>query len=212
MDDKDPMKPSIFHKGLVLIAVVTAVFSGWAAYSGEGGVEQTIRNATQPLSDAKQLPPVQPLTESVVLANSPYQGGRFWVETRKDDMARFKCSQCHNDENVTEANAAKIAHGDIVLVHGSEEKQLSCYTCHNRKERDYLTSEVEEKLDMDHSYELCGQCHFRQKKDWVGGAHGKRVTYWAGERVVKSCASCHNPHAPRFQKQWPVTYSPPMKK
>ena len=46
----------------------------------------------------------------------------------------------------------------------------------------------------------------------VGGAHGKRLSYWAGQRVVTNCASCHNPHSPRFEKRWPVTYSPPYKK
>lgn len=206
------MNTSIVKKGIILVVAMIAVFSGWCAYSGEGGVEQVIRNATQPLTAVKQNPSVQPLAESVVLVNSRYQGGRFWTETRKDKMVRFRCSQCHNDQIVTEVNAAKIAHGDIQLVHGGEEKQLSCYSCHNREERDYLASETEDKLDMDHSYALCGQCHFRQKKDWVGGAHGKRVTYWAGDRVVKSCTSCHNPHAPRFQKRWPATYSPPNEK
>ncbi len=52
-----------------------------------------------------------------------------------------------------------------------------------------------QKIDFDHSYQLCGQCHFRQKRDWLGGAHGKRETYWAGERVVRNCTSCHNPHS-----------------
>ena len=206
------MKPSILSKGIFLVFVATVLCFGWGAHAGQGGVEQMIRDATQPWTTAEPMASLQPLSESVVLVSSRYQGGRFWTETRKDKMERFKCSQCHNDQIVTEANAAKIAHGDIQLVHGSGEKQLSCYTCHNREERDYLTSETEEKLDMDHSYALCGQCHFRQKKDWVGGAHGKRLTYWAGERVVKSCTSCHNPHAPRFEKRWPVTYSPPKEK
>ncbi len=206
------MNTSNLSKGIILAFMMTAMCSGWVAYAGKGGVEQTIRHATQPWTAAVQTASLPPPTESVVLAISRYQGGRFWTETRKDKIERFKCSQCHNDQIVTEANAAKISHSDIQLVHGVGEKQLSCDTCHNREERDYLTSETEEKLDMDHSYALCGQCHFRQKKDWVGGAHGKRMTYWAGERVVKSCTSCHNPHAPLFQKRWPATYSPPMKK
>ena len=206
------MKPSILSKWIFPVLVATVLCPGWGAHAGQGGVEQTFRQATQPWEAPAPMASLQPLSESVVLVDSRYQGGRFWTETRKDKMERFKCSQCHNDQIVTEANAAKIAHGDIQLVHGSAEKQLSCYTCHNREERDYLTSETEEKLDMDHSYALCGQCHFRQKKDWVGGAHGKRLTYWAGQRVVKSCTSCHNPHAPRFEKRWPVTYSPPKEK
>ncbi len=107
------MNTSIFRKGIILVFAVIAVFSGWVAYSGEGGVEQIIRNAKEPSTAAKQNQSVQPLTESVVLVNSRYQGGRFWTETRKDKMARFRCSQCHNDQIVTEANAAKIAHDDI---------------------------------------------------------------------------------------------------
>ena len=124
----------------------------------------------------------------------------------------YKCSQCHNNQPVSIANAAKTAHGRIALDHGSPEKPLACFTCHDRESRDLLVTEGGERVDMDHSYQLCGQCHFRQKKDWVGGAHGKRITYWAGERVVQSCASCHDPHSPHFKKRWPVTYSSPTAK
>ncbi|MGB5884125.1 MAG: hypothetical protein WBG28_08515, partial [Desulfobulbales bacterium] len=66
------------------------------------------------------------------------------------------------------------------------------------------------QIDFDHSYLLCGQCHFRPKRDWLGGAHGKRVTYWAGKRVVMNCTSCHNPHSPAFKTKMPETYSLPL--
>ena len=128
-----------------------------------------------------------------------------------DKVERFKCSQCHNDKAVTTSRAAEIAHGDIVLVHGGRKKPLSCFTCHNKDERDFLVTEESVTIDIDHSYQLCDRCHFREKKDWVGGAHGKRVSYWAGKRVVKNCTSCHDPHSPRFEKRWPKTYSPPFK-
>jgi hypothetical protein len=127
-------------------------------------------------------------------------------------MQRFKCSQCHNNKPVKVARAAEIAHGHITLKHGSESRPLSCYTCHKKDERDFLVTEQGTKIDMDHSYQMCGQCHFRQKKDWVGGAHGKRISYWAGQRVVKNCTGCHDPHSPRFKKRWPVIYSPPLSK
>jgi hypothetical protein len=32
-----------------------------------------------------------------------------------------------------------------------------------------LVTEQGMQVDIDHSYQMCGQCHFRQKKDWVGG-------------------------------------------
>ncbi len=195
------------------IALLLVIFTGWTAYSaGQGGVTQIYKSANAPLDDEKRVQSVIALPDDIVLVRSRYQGGFFWTETRKDKIERFKCSQCHNDKPVSIAQAADMAHGDIKLDHGGSEKPLSCFTCHNKQERDSLETEAGVRVDMDHSYQLCGQCHFRQKKDWTGGAHGKRVSYWAGKRVVQSCVSCHNPHSPRFKKRWPVTYSPPFKK
>ena len=194
------------------LSALLIIFVGTATYSGQGGVTQTYKSATAPFNDAKRVPGILPIPDKTVLVKSRYQGGRFWTESRKDKIERFKCSQCHNNKNVQIAKAAEIAHGDITLVHGGQEKPLSCFTCHKEDERDSLETEAGVKVDMDHSYQLCGQCHFRQKKDWVGGAHGKRITYWAGKRVVKNCTSCHDPHTPLFEKRWPKTYSPPFSK
>jgi hypothetical protein len=206
------MKKLIFKRIMAAIWVAAMAFclTGTAS-AGESGVTRKYKNATAPFDDT-QVRGAGALPANTVPVKHRYQGGRFWTETRKDKIERFKCSQCHNNKPVTIANAAKIAHGTIVLDHGDKEKQLSCFTCHNREDRNLLNTESGELVDMDHSYELCGQCHFRQKKDWVGGAHGKRVGYWAGKRVVKSCTACHNPHAPRFEKRWPVTYSSPTAK
>jgi hypothetical protein len=195
-----------------LFGMLTALFitfSGWVANSDQGGVIEIYKNATAPFDDQKNVVSVLPLTDNTVLAKERYQGGRFWTETRKDKIQRFSCSKCHNNKNVTIVRAAEMAHGDIALNHGAQAKPLSCYTCHDKEQRDLLVTEAGVPVDMDHSYQMCGQCHFRQKKDWVGGAHGKRVHYWAGKRVVKNCVSCHDPHSPRFEKRWPKTYSPP---
>jgi len=205
-------KPMLRNATTAIWAVVLVIICMvGTATSNEAGVTQKYKQATGPFDDTK-VHGVAVLPAHTVLVKSRYQGGRFWTETRKDKIERFKCSQCHNNKPVTITNAAKIAHGTIVLNHGGNEKQLACFTCHDREERDLLTTESGEPVDLDHSYELCGQCHFRQKKDWVGGAHGKRVGYWAGKRVVKSCTACHNPHAPRFEKRWPATYSSPTAK
>jgi len=187
-------------------------FSGSPAYAEQGGVIQIYKNANTPFDSLKSVDAVLPLPKDTVMVRTQYQGGRFWTDTRKDKIERFKCSQCHNNKPVRVVKAAEIAHGDVVLKHGSPDKPLSCYTCHNKEDRDFLVTEAGTKIDMDHSYQMCGQCHFRQRKDWVGGAHGKRLSYWAGQRVVKNCASCHDPHSPRFEKRWPVTYSPPFMK
>ena len=207
------MKTPTQHKGLwTIIFLAIVLFSGWCVYADQGGVNQIYKSANAPFDDKVSLESIIALPQNKVMVRTPYQGGRFWTETRKDKMQRFKCSQCHNNKPVSIAKAAEVAHGDIRLNHGNPDKPLSCYTCHNKEERDFLVTEAGTKIDMDHSYQMCGQCHFRQKKDWVGGAHGKRLSYWAGQRVVKNCASCHNPHSPRFEKRWPVTYSPPYEK
>ena len=195
-----------------MLPVLLLIFAAGLAHSTGGGVVQTYQNATAPFDDEKQVDAALSLPIPSVLVTERYQGGRFRTETRKDKMQRFSCSQCHNNKPVRIAKAAEIAHGEIVLDHGSEARPLSCYTCHNKEERDFLVTEQGTKIDMDHSYQMCGQCHFRQKKDWVGGAHGKRISYWAGQRVVKNCASCHDPHSPRFKKRWPTIYSPPFSK
>jgi formate-dependent nitrite reductase cytochrome c552 subunit len=195
-----------------IFPVLLLIFAAGPAYSAEGGVVQIYKDATAPFDAEQQVDATLSLPISTVQVTERYPGGRFWTETRKDKIQRFKCSQCHNDKPVSVARAAEIAHGEITLNHGSEARPLSCYSCHSKEERDYLETEQGMKVDMDHTYQLCGQCHFRQKKDWVGGAHGKRVSYWAGRRVVKNCAGCHNPHSPRFEKRWPAIYSPPLSK
>jgi len=195
-----------------VLPVLLLIFAAGLVYSAKGGVVQIYKNATAPFDDEKQVDAALSLPIPSVLVTERYQGGRFRTETRKDKMQRFSCSQCHNNKPVRVAQAAEIAHGEIVLNHGSEARPLSCYTCHKKDERDFLVTEEGTKIDMDHSYQMCGQCHFRQKKDWVGGAHGKRISYWTGERVVKNCTGCHDPHSPRFKKRWPVIYSPPLSK
>jgi len=195
-----------------ILPALIIIFSGLQVYAGQSGVVATIKKATAPFNDEERLASVPPLPGDTVLVKTKYQGGIFWTETRKDKVERFKCSQCHNNKAVTTARAAEMAHGDITSVHGGKLKPLSCFTCHKKDERDFLVTEQGLKVDMDHSYRMCGHCHFRQQKDWVGGAHGKRVFFWAGKRVVKNCSSCHDPHSPIFEKRWPKTYSRPIVK
>ena len=195
-----------------ILPALLLIFAAVAAYSEGGGVVQIYKNATAPFDNEKPVDAALSLPASLVQVTERYQGGLFWTETRKDKIQRFKCSECHNNKPVRVARAAEIAHGEIILAHGSEARPLSCYSCHNKEERDFLETEQGMKVDMDHTYQLCGQCHFRQKKDWVGGAHGKRISYWAGQRVVKNCTGCHDPHSPRFKKRWPAIYSIPLSK
>ncbi len=161
--------------------------------------------------DSRAVPLIREVTEDSVLADEMYQGGSFRVLERKKKIGRYKCSSCHTDKKVLARNGLELTHGDVILEHGKN-NQLNCIDCHHEEERNFLEDKKGNKIDFNHSYKLCGQCHFRQKSDWLGGAHGKRVTNWAGERVIFNCTTCHNPHSPRFEKRFPATYSVPLDK
>ncbi|MCP4749496.1 MAG: hypothetical protein GY866_01255 [Proteobacteria bacterium] len=192
---------------LVLLVFVFLV-SGCRDPAGHSGVMETIKSATAPIAVGKTE--VQAPTGPKVLVVSTYQDRGFFTETRKDKMERYQCSSCHDNTEVRRANAKEVVHGIIRLDHGAEDDEKACATCHNSDSRDYLVSDANNAIDFNHSYQLCGQCHFRQEKDWVGGAHGKRVANWDGKRLIKNCTSCHNPHSPKFAKRWPATYSIPI--
>jgi formate-dependent nitrite reductase cytochrome c552 subunit len=198
------------NKAVCIISAFLLFSIAGFAFSEQNGVVETYKNALTPFDDTNVDAVIVP-PKNIVQVSEKYQGGEFWVESRKHKIERFKCSQCHNNKEVKTTKAFEMAHGDIMLDHGGKEKPLDCLTCHSKDDRDFLTTKKGDKIDMDHPYQMCGQCHFREKEDWVGGAHGKRIAYWAGKRVVKNCTSCHNPHSPRFEKQWPSTYSTPLK-
>ena len=187
--------------GLLVLAVAPAL-------AGHGIMEK-VKEANEPF-DSLQID--TPLPKNTVQVKEEYQGGAFWVLGRKDSIGRFPCSKCHGKKKSFKREGAALAHGDIELVHGQGEERPECKSCHNEKNLDLLSDKKDREIDFDHSYQLCGQCHFRQKSDWVGGAHGKRDTYWTGKRVVWNCATCHDPHSPRFKKRWPSTYSLPLEK
>lgn len=195
--------------GIWAMAILAAAAASISA--SENGVLEKIKQANTPFTANDDFRAALSLPDHVVRVHSTAPAGDFYTETRQDKIERYSCSHCHKPDSPEAEQIARaaIAHGDIKLVHGGREKPLSCFTCHSEEKRDLLITESGATVDMDHSYQLCAQCHFRQKKDWVGGAHGKRVGAWAGQRVVKNCTACHNPHSPRFAKRWPKTYSPP---
>lgn len=190
------------------------LFTGWllagTSFAGDqAGLMQRLDQADAPF-DGRKVPLARQVTEQAVLAHEEYQGGPFKVLTRKPEIERYRCSSCHNGKPMAASHGRELTHGTIRLNHGKEGQALGCIDCHHPEERDYLEDKKGRKIDFDHVYQLCGQCHFRQKRDWQAGAHGKRVANWAGERVVYNCTTCHDPHSPRFAKRFPVTYSVPL--
>jgi hypothetical protein len=183
-------------------------------YSSHGAASEksfldSIKNSDESF-DNRSVPLDKLIIQETVLAKELYQGGSFRVLARKKKIERYKCSSCHTDKPVTAKMGLQLTHSNVSLEHGQKGQALDCMDCHNSEDRDYLEDKKGRKIDFDHSYQLCGQCHFRQKRDWLGGAHGKRVSNWAGERVVNNCATCHDPHSPRFEKRYPATYSVPL--
>ncbi len=195
---------------LPILLLLLFIVGGTSAMANEKSFIDEVKAADTPF-DNRSVKKVRPVIMKTVLAKEEYQGGAFRVLARKQAITRFKCSRCHvAGKPVLAQQGFELTHGDVVINHGRKGNELSCIDCHSQDDRDYLEDKKGRKIDFDHSYQLCGQCHFRQKRDWLGGAHGKRVANWAGDRVVYNCASCHNPHSPRFEKRFPATYAVPL--
>ena len=117
----------------------------------------------------------------------------------------FPCTQCH-DGKVVKLNTTRRElvdmHGDIELHHGPESRW--CLDCHDPLQRDRLHLVSGERIEFDHSYLLCGQCHGDKFRDWKVGVHGKRTGSWNGQKQYLLCVHCHNPHSPRFKALQPL--------
>ena len=116
----------------------------------------------------------------------------------------FPCSNCHASMEVNrKKRELKEEHTDIKLHHA--ESMRWCLDCHNAKNRDKLRLYNGDLINFTESYRLCGECHGNVYKDWKAGIHGKRVGYFAGtgKRTYSLCASCHNPHDPKFKSLKP---------
>jgi hypothetical protein len=194
---------------LVLACILTVLLDATPGMASESSFLNSVKNVDAPF-DSRSVVQVRTVVQPTVLAREKYQGGAFRVLARKQDIERYKCSSCHTEKEVRGKSAFELTHGNVVINHGQEMSALTCIDCHHPVDLDALEDKKGTKIDFDHSYQLCGQCHFRQKRDWLGGAHGKRVNYWAGERVIFNCTTCHDPHSPKFAKRFPATYSVPL--
>lgn len=135
---------------------------------------------------------------------------RFATLKRTQHIKRYPCSSCHKKGMSRKGMASarfRLTHGNIRLQHAPK-GTLKCSSCHNSKHMDMLRAPSGALVSFDHSYKLCSSCHQKVAKDWAGGAHGKRLKRWYGQRVVYNCTQCHNPHTPlsRFGKRWPKAH------
>lgn len=161
-------------------------------------------------------------TLTVTLSSEPFLTGmprvevadsihKFMIPSRKEALRSYPCSACHTLqlEDMKDPAVGKRAHWDISLQHAPAEV-MNCMSCHFPESPDQLRSLAGSAIDFDHSYQLCGQCHFTQLSDWKGGAHGKRLGGWAPPRTSMTCVQCHNPHQPALPVRWPARYNSVM--
>jgi rubredoxin len=108
------------------------------------------------------------------------------------------CSNCHTwTKSDLTPRKLKKPHDNFELKHGLHGKgKFWCFTCHTLDGRGGLRTLEGQKLDFNEAYVLCSQCHVQETRDWVFGAHGKRVANWQGERQVYNCTVCHYQHDP----------------
>lgn len=117
------------------------------------------------------------------------------------DRDMHPCSNCHTwTKSDLTPRKLKKPHDNFELKHGLHGKgKFWCFTCHTLDGRGGLRTLEGQKLDFNEAYVLCSQCHVQETRDWVFGAHGKRVANWQGERQVYNCTVCHYQHDPAIE-------------
>lgn len=116
------------------------------------------------------------------------------------------CSNCHQwTRGNTTPRVLKRPHDDFELKHGLHGKgKFWCMTCHHLEGTGGLVTLEGEKIEFDDAYLVCSQCHVNQARDWVYGAHGKRIGNWQGTRQVLNCTACHYQHRPALDPRSPL--------
>jgi hypothetical protein len=125
----------------------------------------------------------------------------FLVIPSVRDRDMHPCSNCHTwTKSDLTPRKLKKPHDNFELQHGLHGKgKFWCFTCHTLDGKGGLRTLEGQKLDFNEAYVLCSQCHAQETRDWVFGAHGKRVVNWQGERQVYNCTVCHYQHDPAIE-------------
>lgn len=124
------------------------------------------------------------------------------------DEKNFPCTSCHDDTMPPDPERRELTMHDEIVLHHDEEHRW-CLDCHDANNRDVLHLASGAPVKFTESYQLCGQCHGTQYRDWRVGIHGKRIGDWSGTKQYLLCVHCHNPHSPRFQAIEPMP--PPIR-
>jgi hypothetical protein len=121
----------------------------------------------------------------------------------------YPCSDCHDDQvSNPKIRELEEEHDDIATEHGGG--RFWCLTCHHPEDKDTLINMKGEVVSFDESFQLCGQCHYKNERDFYTGAHGKRTGSWQADRTLTTCVECHDPHSPSI-KQRKALSPPPVR-
>ncbi len=139
----------------------------------------------------------------------------------KADLSNFDCYACHDEKQPPplrfDTNQNLIIpeeHSDIVMGHGTHNRNNNCFNCHNETNLVLLQTRDGREVTFDFSPPLCGSCHGPTYRDWDAGAHGRTSGYWdrqLGPIDRKQCVSCHDPHKPPFPPRAPAPGPHPLR-
>jgi uncharacterized CHY-type Zn-finger protein len=139
----------------------------------------------------------------------------------KEDLSDFDCYACHEKGTPPplryDTNQNLIIpqeHSNIVMHHGSHERNNNCFNCHNELNLELFQTKDKRELKLSNSTPLCGSCHGPTYRDWEAGVHGRTSGHWdrsRGEYDRKNCVNCHNPHSPKFPGRKPAPGPHPLR-
>ena len=169
-----------------------------------------VANAHHPSPRRPQIPLVDPK----FLSPAPWRQTYADLVKAKEDLSDYDCYACHDKGKPPpirfDAKGGIVVpkeHADIVMNHGSHDRNNLCYNCHNDQNLETLQVRDGRLLKFDNIPPLCGSCHGPILRDWDAGAHGRTSGFWDRSRggiQRLSCANCHNPHAPRIPTREPA--------
>lgn len=155
-----------------------------------------------------------PLVDPKFLDTTPWRQTYADLVKAKEDLSDYDCYACHDKGKsppIHFDDKGKIVipkeHSNIVMGHGSHDRNDLCYNCHNEQNLETLQVRDGRQVKFDNIPLLCGSCHGPTLRDWDAGAHGRTNGFWdrnLGEAQRLSCTNCHDPHAPHIPTRTPA--------
>ena len=144
---------------------------------------------------------------------TPAMSESYQIQER--ESIKQACKSCHSwREPVTNRRALGSPHTSLILHHGRNHGRtdLWCLDCHQTYQPEKLhgtDQEAEQDApSLEHPDKSCAVCHGKQYWAWQQGAHGKRLSGWAEQRVIAGCSYCHRAHTPALPKIIPIPPPP----